>query len=369
VVPIRVPDDGDPLASFRPEGEAPAPSATPAMVATVVSEPRVSVASVSKIKASVNPRMLALAVALVVLVGAGVAGWRVWSAAGTAKAVPPVGSVLFNSRPAAAMVLVDGVSRGSTPLELQLAAGAHDVVLRTASAERTVHLNVERGTRLIEDIDLPVADVANAQLEITSEPSGARVTVDGKPVGQTPLKVRDLETGRHAVAIGSGASAVNRMVDVTAGTTASVFVSLASPATTTTGTFIVESPGELRLLENGQLLGLSNAAPLQMAAGRHQFDLVNDSLELHLTRAVTIEPGKVTRLSVPMPNGTLFANAAPWAEVFVDGRSIGTTPLGNVAVPVGTHDLVWKHPNLGERRRTVTVGARTPVRVAMDMTK
>jgi hypothetical protein len=55
--------------------------------------------------------------------------------------------------------------------------------------------------------------------------------------------------------------------------------------------------------------------------------------------------------------------------VFVDGRSVGLTPLGSVTVPIGSHEIVWRHPQLGEKRRTVVVGAQTPTRVTMDLTK
>ena len=357
VVPIRVADEGDPLASFRPEGE-PAPPSTPKPAVAARRNPFAS-----------QKLIIIATIAALAIASAAAAGWRYWTTTSAAKPMPVEGFVTFNSRPAGALVTIDGVARGATPLEVQVVAGQHDAVLRLGTAERTVRLTVDRGTRVVENIDMPVADATLAQIDVTSEPSGARVLLDGKAVGQTPMKIRDVEAGRHSIGIASAASTVNRTVDVAAGATASVFVSLGSSAAPSIGSVAVESGPELRLLENGQLLGLSNAAPLPMSAGKHQFDLVNDALELHLTRAVTIEPGKVTRVSVPMPNGTLFANAAPWAEVFVDGKSIGTTPLGNVAVPVGTHDVVWRHPNLGERRRSITVGARTPVRIAVDMTR
>jgi hypothetical protein len=40
-----------------------------------------------------------------------------------------------------------------------------------------------------------------------------------------------------------------------------------------------------------------------------------------------------------------------------------------VSVAVGTHEIVWRHPQLGEKRKTVVVGAQTPVRLTMDMGK
>jgi hypothetical protein len=53
----------------------------------------------------------------------------------------------------------------------------------------------------------------------------------------------------------------------------------------------------------------------------------------------------------------------------LDGKPIGTTPLGNISVPIGTHEIVWRHPQLGERTRTITVPARTPVRLGMDLNR
>ena len=38
-----------------------------------------------------------------------------------------------------------------------------------------------------------------------------------------------------------------------------------------------------------------------------------------------------------------------------------------VAVPIGTHEIVFRHPDLGERRTTATVTTGAPTRVSMDM--
>jgi hypothetical protein len=73
-------------------------------------------------------------------------------------------------------------------------------------------------------------------------------------------------------------------------------------------------------------------------------------------------------LDVPMPSGKLSISALPWAEVSVDGRSIGQTPIGNLSVSVGTHEVVWRHPEHGERRQMVFVGSE-PARLGVDWTR
>jgi serine/threonine-protein kinase len=74
-------------------------------------------------------------------------------------------------------------------------------------------------------------------------------------------------------------------------------------------------------------------------------------------------------IALKPPQGTLSINALPWAEVWVDGKPAGETPIGNLSLPIGNHELVFRHPELGEQRRTVTVGALAPVRVGVDLRK
>jgi serine/threonine-protein kinase len=60
-------------------------------------------------------------------------------------------------------------------------------------------------------------------------------------------------------------------------------------------------------------------------------------------------------------------NAVPWANVWVDGRSLGETPLANVQVTPGTHEIVFRHPELGERRIRATVESGVPARIVADL--
>jgi hypothetical protein len=62
-------------------------------------------------------------------------------------------------------------------------------------------------------------------------------------------------------------------------------------------------------------------------------------------------------------------NAAPWAEVWIDGKRVGETPIGNLSLPIGPHEVVFKNPDLGERRQAIQVTTGTPVRLSIDMRK
>jgi hypothetical protein len=70
---------------------------------------------------------------------------------------------------------------------------------------------------------------------------------------------------------------------------------------------------------------------------------------------------------VTPPNGSISINALPWANVWIDGNLVGETPLGNVSVPLGEHQIVFRHPELGERRETTIVRSDRPTRVSANL--
>ena len=100
------------------------------------------------------------------------------------------------------------------------------------------------------------------------------------------------------------------------------------------------------------------------------FDLVRVKLSGQgEDRTLQVMAGKVTPLKLEMPQGTLSLNAQPWAEVWLDGERVGETPIGNLSVSIGSHSVLFRHPEFGERHSTALVTAKGPVRVSVDMRK
>jgi len=102
-------------------------------------------------------------------------------------------------------------------------------------------------------------------------------------------------------------------------------------------------------------------------AGRHEFELVNSALGYRARQVVTVKPGEVISLNVRRPEGRLSVNAVPWADVWIDGNHIGETPLANLAIGIGQHDVAFRHPTLGEQRRTTVVRFDVPTRLSADL--
>jgi len=138
------------------------------------------------------------------------------------------------------------------------------------------------------------------------------------------------------------------------------------PAGALSGWVRVEVPFPMRISENGRLVGTTDVERLMLPVGEHILDLRSDELQFATRHAVVVSAGEVSPVLVRLPSASLSINAKPWAEVWVDGERVGETPIGTLMRPIGRHEVVLRHPELGERRVSVTVSLAQPARVAID---
>ena len=265
-----------------------------------------------------------------------------------AAAVASEGRAIINSNPAGALVFIDGVARGATPLDLQLSSGAHTLQLQNGGSIRTLPLEVQASQATSHYIELPFAAVPPVSRRETprpAQPPAARADVPSRPTPSEPRGGGPARTPPASSAQPSQAPLA---------------------AASTEGWASISVPFVAQVTQNGRTIG-TTAGPLALPSGVHTLELTNATFEFRTTLTVAVAPGETTRLSVTLPNGSLSVNALPWAEVFVDGRPIGTTPLANVPVPVGTREILWRHPDFGDRRQLINVTARSPVRVGTDL--
>jgi hypothetical protein len=126
----------------------------------------------------------------------------------------------------------------------------------------------------------------------------------------------------------------------------------------------IVSTEPLQVTERGRVIGVSGDRALQLSPGTHTLDISSTALGFRTTRRVRVEAGRQAELSVVLPNGTVNVNAQPWAQVLIDGAVVGDTPLANLPVAIGDHVVVFRHPQLGERRQRVVVKAGALTRVS-----
>jgi Protein kinase domain/PEGA domain len=130
------------------------------------------------------------------------------------------GRLVIRSTPAGAAVTLNGRWRGRTPLTVEklpfrtyavnvsqagFTSARESVSLTASDPTQTVNLQLERKAAAAPAAarrptrEAPEPPTPLGSLYIDSRPRGARVFVDGKPMGVTPVSVPDLRSGSHVV--------------------------------------------------------------------------------------------------------------------------------------------------------------------------
>ncbi len=169
--------------------------------------------------------------------------------------VPAAAAVTVVSPTANAQLLIDGTVRSALPFTAELAAGAHVLEIRAPgykSWKKEIGV-VAAQPQTIGPIALAPAD---GSLELSSEPSGASVTVDGQFVGATPLAVPLTPERDHRVTLSMrGRETADRAVRLAAAETRKLHVEL----TAVTGRVRLEvEPRDARLTVEGRAYGTAH---------------------------------------------------------------------------------------------------------------
>jgi len=384
--PAAASSDADPLMAFPSETPpASSPKASPApsakasqapLQAVEATKPATAKPAAAKPAPARNRQAVRLMVAGGVIVAVavpslGVLAVRRFPMPQFGAAERRTGNLTIDTRPAGSQVLIDGQGRGVTPVTLALEPGAHTITVRNGGDERVVPLTIGAGAEVSQYFEMKVVEAAvvAGSLSIVSDPPGARLAVDGKPRGNSPITVADLTAEPHKVTVTSDAGSVERTVAVAAGGVTSVMFALPKASGPMAGWLSISSPFDVEVQENHDVIGTSGATRIMLAAGRHDIVLANRTLGYQETRRIEVVPGQTASIRVEAPKASVSVNARPWAEIIVDGANVGQTPIANIQVSVGTHEMVFRHPQLGERRETVVVTAKGPNRIAADLTK
>jgi hypothetical protein len=215
-------------------------------------------------------------------------------------------------------VYVDGTAFGPSPLSnVQLTAGPHTLkIVMTGYVDYTPTFTIIAGqpTSLTITLVPQTNPSGKGSLQISSTPSDAAIYVDGVLQGPTPKTVSGLSPGSHAVRLTkSGYNDYSASITVVAGQTMPLNLNLV-PRTQPTGTTPIST---------------------------------------------TYQPGGVGSIVVESnPSG---------ANVYLDGKPSGTTPVTIPGVNAGSHTLLLTMQGYGDESRTVTVSAGSQNQVSVDL--
>ena len=290
---------------------------------------------------------------------------------------PVKGILRLVTEPAGCDISLDGVSFGKTPRLITSlnAKGAYRLLVQKPGYQpRTVEVKFNGRIPLVKNESLVID---SGIIEITSEPAGAEVTVNGQPRGLTPTKVDGVPKGRATVEIKkNGFEDESRELSIVAGESQTLFVKLNGLP----GTMSLSSiPDGARFYVNDRPEGKGPISLTGLKPGSYTIRVEKEGFATS-TKTVSLENGGAIVEEFRLENvmGRIEVRTIPsGVEVFLDGSRIGITKAkgddGGASevfaienVREGEHTLafrcegyaeVTKHPVV-ENRKTQTVTAR-----------
>lgn len=184
-------------------------------------------------------------------------------------------------------------------------------------------------------------------IAVKADASGGNVLVSSKPAQSTPLRL--------------AAAPDLSWITVTSPSVAGL-VGAKGPAART-GSIKIASPINLSVLENGRQIGSVPGAELKVAPGKHEIELVNAALGYRLKQSIEVEAGQTVSLHVAPAQGWATIYAVPTAEVSIDGKPVGRTPLGPLPLALGEHTVTFTHPTGATDRQRIKVNSGETIRV------
>ncbi len=226
----------------------------------------------------------------------------------------------------------------------------------------------------VQLVQAAVSPAPSGPLVVDSARGGDAVIVDGREVGVTPLTVA-LTPAMKSIRVRIGDIADQR-TPVPAAPIAEQPAENADAAAIAQaasrerrGGLRLSSPIELQVLEGERVLGSSSDGPVVFTAGKHEVDFVNSALGYRSRQSVDIKAGQIVPMKISPPDGRVSVNAVPWAQVSIDGKVVGETPLANLPLPVGEHEIAFRHPQLGEQTQKVIVKSALLTRVSVTFAR
>jgi len=174
------------------------------------------------------------------------------------------GSLRVESEPARATVIIDGESRGVTPVTIEdLPARAHTLVVqgKGGRVERAVTVAPERTTT----VKVPVFP---GWMKVFS-PFDLQIFESGRLLGSTDVDRIMLRAGRHVIELANEELGyrVVRQVDITPGDLTPVSIELPN------GTLQIDAPPGFEVWLDGARVGETPLAPLEVPLGTHDVRL------------------------------------------------------------------------------------------------
>lgn len=220
-------------------------------------------------------------------------------------------------------------------------------------------LQVAAGDEIQQTLAL---EPVQGQLVLASRPQGAEVMLDGKAVGKTPLQL-SVAGGRYQVQLQlQGYEPVNEDITVSYEQTASSREYFLQPEQARLN--VTTAPQDGILLVNGK----SAVSPLSLDANKPYTIRYEKAGYIAQSQQVTLAAGAEQSLAFTLQPelGQVHFTANQSAEVYINGKAVGTTPL-QLALQTTSQNIEFRKAGYRTVTRTITPSAQQTQRVQAEL--
>lgn len=253
-----------------------------------------------------------------------------------AKDKEPSTRLDVTSQPSGAIVRVDHVERGVTPLTLtDLSAGPHLIhVAKSGHRDAFDTVMLETGITRTATFKL---DPLTGILLITTDPTNCEVSLRGVSLGSTPLLITTLESGTHRLTVASpGYQTKEVEVMLDGRIPVKQEVALMSDSGTIT---LSSDPAGAEVLVNGISRGHTPCRIDRIPGGAVTLELKAEGFQPH-SRDVSLAAGEIHDVNVqlkPLPGTLRIVSIPEEGRVYIDDEFKGETPFDMANVTPGTY--------------------------------
>jgi tRNA A-37 threonylcarbamoyl transferase component Bud32 len=274
------------------------------------------------------------------------------------KSIPPGATVFLDDEP----------QKRPTPIEIEKVPVGKQYEIRVEKEgfkpwTRIVEPEPDKSLRMKATLEkfVPKPPLLG-EIRISSDPSGAMVYLNDKDLDRkTPTRLSGLSLGkRYKLRLdkegyraweGEVSLKDSKLLDLPKVTLEEAF-----------GKINLQVFPWAHVYYKGKELGTTPmAAPIELQEGTHKLVLKNPPLNIEKQITVKIVADKTQKMSIDIMEGikgSLKINVNPWADVYVDGKKMGSTPLKPLELTVGEHEVQLKNELLKmERSFKVTIKA------------
>jgi hypothetical protein len=278
------------------------------------------------------------------------------TAAGCQPPKTPAGQLRISTEPAGAAVTLDGAVQDPSPVTVSnVPPGEHLIEVSKAGYEdmrRTVSLTPDQ--RLALDLQL---DQTRGLVLVTSEPTGAEVSVNDAVRGNTPLLITDLPLGQYRLKLATDGY-MPKTVDLSIKDRVPLKVEV--PLTSDSASLILDSePAGATVAVNGVPSGTTPCTVDRIPAGDCKLEVTLEGYAPYVSdlKLAVGQQQKITIPLAPLPPELTIVSLPEKARVYVDNQYRGETPLTLKDLPPGECRVRAELPGYEPVARTVTLNA------------